>query len=90
MSASLILPMICSAVNALLAIKYPLSNWSNSNTSTGPVSGGQVTLITGAKQLIEVTAGGEIVWQLTLDATFEAPEAPNLGFYKAERVGTDR
>ena len=47
-------------------------------------------MITGAKQLIEVTAGGEIVWQLTLDATLEREAAASLGFYKAERVGTDR
>ena len=44
------------------------------------------TLITAAKQIIEVTAEGEIVWQLTLNADFGLVEAASRGFYKAERI----
>lgn len=45
------------------------------------------TLITGTKQIVEVTAEGEIVWQLTLKgATFVGLEAAARGFYKAERI----
>jgi hypothetical protein len=46
------------------------------------------TLITGSTKIVEVTTGGEIVWQLALKGiTFERPEEKRtLGFYKAERV----
>jgi len=45
------------------------------------------TLITGTRKIIEVTPEGKIVWQLTLDATFDREEAAGHGFYKAERIG---
>jgi len=45
------------------------------------------TLITGTRTIIEVTPEGKIVWQLTLDATFDREEAAGYGFYKAERIG---
>jgi len=46
------------------------------------------TLLTGLQKLAEVTAEGEIVWQLTLGVTLEAGRERGLGFYKAERIGT--
>jgi hypothetical protein len=47
------------------------------------------TLITATTKIVEVTTGGEIVWQLTLKGvTFEREEAAGLGFYKAERIST--
>lgn len=48
------------------------------------------TLITGSTTIVEVTAGGEIAWQLKLEGvTFATPEdAPRLGFYKAERIAS--
>ncbi len=49
------------------------------------------TLITGSTKVIEVTTEGEIVWQLTLKGiTLVGPDAAGLGFYKAERIGTQR
>lgn len=46
------------------------------------------TLITASTKIVEVTAEGEIVWQLTLKgATFAGLEAAARGFYKAERIG---
>ncbi len=47
------------------------------------------TLITGTTKIVEVTAEGKIVWQLTLKGiTFVGLEAAARGFYKAERIGT--
>jgi outer membrane protein assembly factor BamB len=49
------------------------------------------TLITGATVIMEVTPEGKIVWQLRLkDVTLEKSEAPAKGFYKSERIGTQR
>ena len=50
------------------------------------------TLITGSTKIVEVTAEGEIVWQLTLKGiTYVGPEqAGGLGFYKADRIGSER
>ncbi len=46
------------------------------------------TLITGSTKIVEVTAEGKIVWQLTLKGTTLAGlDASARGFYKAERVG---
>ena len=45
------------------------------------------TLVTGSTKMVEVTAEGEIVWQLRLKGiTFEGIEAAARGFYKAERI----
>ncbi|MFC1514895.1 aryl-sulfate sulfotransferase [Candidatus Omnitrophota bacterium] len=45
------------------------------------------TLITAATEIIEVTADGDIVWQLSSgDVTFRDKEAAGLGFYKAQRI----
>ena len=45
------------------------------------------TLITGTTKIVEVTAEGEIVWQLGLkDITFGPEESAGLGFYKADRI----
>ena len=47
------------------------------------------TLITGTTKIVEVTAGGKIVWQLTLKGVaFGERDVRGLGFYKAERIGT--
>ena len=50
------------------------------------------TLITGSTKIVEVTTEGEIVWQLALKGiTLVGPEQSSaLGFYKAERIGTQR
>lgn len=46
------------------------------------------TLVTGANRIVEVTPGGEVVWNLALKVTFSVPQdAAGLGFYKAERIG---
>ena len=43
-------------------------------------------LITAAKNLLELTREGELVWRLNLDVTFQdRRQAPALGFYKAQR-----
>jgi hypothetical protein len=46
------------------------------------------TLITGSTKIIEVTTGGEIVWQFTLKGVHlkGGKERSGLGFYKAERI----
>jgi hypothetical protein len=45
------------------------------------------TLITCSNKIVEVTADGEIVWQMSLkNITFTGIEAAGLGFYKAERI----
>lgn len=46
------------------------------------------TLLTGATRIVEITAAGEIVWQLVLhNAHFRTPrDRPALGFYKAQRI----
>jgi hypothetical protein len=47
------------------------------------------TLITGSTKIVEVTAEGEIVWQLALkDITFSGIDAASLGFYKADRISS--
>ena len=55
------------------------------------------TLITGSTKIVEVTPDGNIVWQLTQKGvTFdvsteqERKDASGLGFYKADRIGTER
>ncbi|MBM2831233.1 MAG: hypothetical protein HW414_285 [Dehalococcoidia bacterium] len=49
------------------------------------------TLITGTTKIVEVTARGEVVWQLTLKGvTFAGREASGLGFYKADRISAQR
>lgn len=47
------------------------------------------TLITGTTKILEVTPEGEIVWQYTLDATFQGIESAARGFYKAERIDAE-
>ncbi len=45
------------------------------------------TLITAATKIVEVTPGGEVVWQLTLrGVTIRRGEGARLGFYKAGRI----
>jgi uncharacterized protein (UPF0248 family) len=46
------------------------------------------TLITGATRIVEITAAGEVVWQLVLhNAHFRTPrDRPARGFYKAQRI----
>jgi len=45
------------------------------------------TLITCTTKIVEITAGGEIVWQLALkNVTFSGAEAAGFGFFKAERI----
>jgi hypothetical protein len=45
------------------------------------------TLITGSNKIVEVTPGGEIVWQFVIKGVpFNPKEASALGFYKAERI----
>lgn len=45
------------------------------------------TLIAGTTKIVEVTAGGDIVWQLGIEgAAFRGKEAAGLGFYKAHRI----
>jgi len=55
------------------------------------------TLITGSTKIVEVTADGTTVWQLTLKGvTFDVSteqgrkDASGLGFYKAERISSQR
>jgi len=49
------------------------------------------TLITGTTKIVEITAGGKIVWQLRLKGVaFVGKEAAGLGFYKAERIGIQK
>ncbi len=49
------------------------------------------TLITGATSIMEVTLKGDVVWGLGLkDLIFERGEAQTRGFYKAERIGTQK
>lgn len=42
------------------------------------------TLITGTKKIVEVTSGGEIVWELRLNTNLK--DARSEGFYKANRI----
>ncbi|MFC1901218.1 aryl-sulfate sulfotransferase [Chloroflexota bacterium] len=45
-------------------------------------------LITGAIKITEVTPGGEVVWQLSMQGvTWGKGEGQGLGYYKAERIG---
>ncbi|MFC1967288.1 aryl-sulfate sulfotransferase [Chloroflexota bacterium] len=45
------------------------------------------TLITGTREIVEVTAAGEIVWKLRLNnVTFSDEQARGFGFYKADRI----
>ena len=45
------------------------------------------TLITCSTKIIEVTAEGKTVWQMSLKGiTFSGMESAGLGFYKAERI----
>jgi len=46
------------------------------------------TLLTGIPKLAEVTAEGEIVWQLTIGVTLDPSKIRGVGFYKAERIDT--
>jgi len=49
------------------------------------------TLITASTKIVEVTAEGEIVWQLALkDITLSGIDAASLGFYKAERISAQK
>ncbi len=50
------------------------------------------TLITGTTRIVEVTAEGKTVWQLSLKGVvFKTPkERPARGFYKAERISAQR
>jgi outer membrane protein assembly factor BamB len=49
------------------------------------------TLITGSTKIVEVTADGKIVWQLTLKGiTLTGLDAAGLGFYKAERISAQK
>jgi outer membrane protein assembly factor BamB len=49
------------------------------------------TLITGTTAIMEVTLNGDVVWRLELkDLIFERGEAQARGFYKAERIGTQK
>ncbi|MFH0847694.1 MAG: aryl-sulfate sulfotransferase [Chloroflexota bacterium] len=48
------------------------------------------TLITGGTALVEVTREGEVVWQLRLRQVIEREQASGQGFYKAERIGSNR
>jgi hypothetical protein len=46
------------------------------------------TLITCSTKIIEITPGGEIVWEIILkDITLTGMDAASRGFYKAERIG---
>jgi len=47
------------------------------------------TLIIGLMAIIEVTPEGEIVWQLTQGVALDPSTARGLGFYKAERIGSE-
>jgi hypothetical protein len=44
------------------------------------------TLVCGVQKVAEITPEGEIVWQLTLNATLEEGTERGTGFYKAERI----
>jgi len=47
------------------------------------------TLLTGSTRIVEITSTGEVVWELVLkDQIYVGPDAPRLGFYKSERIGT--
>jgi len=47
------------------------------------------TLLTGSTRIVEMTSTGEVVWELVLkDQIYVGPDAPRLGFYKSERIGT--
>jgi hypothetical protein len=47
------------------------------------------TLITGSTKIVEITAKGEIVWQLILkDIALSGGDAADLGFYKADRISS--
>jgi len=49
------------------------------------------TLLTGSTRIVEITSTGEVVWELVLkDQTYVGPDAPRLGFYKSERIGSSR
>ena len=49
------------------------------------------TLITGTTEIVEVTPGGGIVWQLSLKGvSFSLQEAAGLGFYKADRISAQK
>lgn len=49
------------------------------------------TLLTGTSEIIEVTAGGEIVWRLKLEGEgLDGPGSHTVGLYKAERTGSAR
>jgi len=49
------------------------------------------TLITGTTEIVEITPLGETVWKLRLQGvTFSQMEAPGLGFYKAERIASQK
>ncbi|OGO00315.1 MAG: hypothetical protein A2Y58_01895 [Chloroflexi bacterium RBG_13_51_52] len=47
------------------------------------------TLITGTTEIVEVTPQGEVVWRFGLQGvTFSQQDIADLGFYKADRIGT--
>jgi outer membrane protein assembly factor BamB len=49
------------------------------------------TLITGTTEIVEVTPEGVIVWRLRLQGiNFSQQESIELGFYKAERISTQK
>jgi hypothetical protein len=49
------------------------------------------TLITGSTKIVEVTAEGKIIWQLTLKGiTLVGLDAASRGFYKAERISVQK
>jgi len=47
------------------------------------------TILTGSTKIVEMTSEGEVVWKLVLkDQRYRGKDAPLLGFYSSERIGT--
>ena len=52
---------------------------------------GKRVMITGATTILEVTADSKVVWQLSLKGLIlERAEAAGRGFYKAERISSQK
>ena len=47
------------------------------------------TILTGSTKILEMTSEGEVVWKLVLkDQRYRGQDAPLLGFYSSERIGS--
>ncbi len=70
--------------------RWPRELLPQSTRDTNRLPNGN-TLVVGGTNMVEVTSKGEIVWQLGLKGiSFSVQEAKGLGFYKADRISTQK